>query len=169
MPQVEVVFDIDVNGILDVAAKDRASGKSQSIRIEGSTGLSKDEIERLKKEAEIHVEEDRIKKELTELKNQADTLIYTAERTIKDFGDKINPADKTEIEEKITALRAQTEGQDTQPFKEAMEALSQTIQRIGAAMYQQKQQEQTQNQQEEKEGESEKTPESPEGEEHENK
>ena len=91
MPQVEVSFDIDANGILNVSAKDKATNKTQSIKIEGSSGISKEEVERMKKDAEMHASEDKKKQENIEVKNSADALIYTCEKTIKDSGDKIKP------------------------------------------------------------------------------
>jgi molecular chaperone DnaK len=157
VPQVEVTFDIDVNGILNVTAKDRATGKSQSIRIEGSTGLSKEEVERLRKEAEAYAAEDQNKREFIETKNQADALLYTAERTIRELGEKIKPEDKKEIEEKMGNLRGLVEKKDNKLVKQATDALSQVLQRIGAAMYQEAQKTQTKDanppSQEKKEGE----------------
>lgn len=139
IPQVEVIFDIDVNGILNVTAKDRATGKSQSIRIEGSTGLSKEEVERLRREAEIYEAQDQKKREFIEMKNQADALLYTAERTMKELGDKIKEDDKKEIEQKKSALRAELEKQDREGLKKTMDGLSQVLQKVGAAMYQEAQ------------------------------
>ena len=97
IPQVEVTFDIDANGILTVKAKDKATGKEQSIRIEASTGLSKDEIEKMKKDAEMHAEEDKKKKELIEARNLADTLVYTTEKALRDAGDKITADEKKPV------------------------------------------------------------------------
>ena len=94
LPQIEVSFDIDANGILNVSAKDKATGKTQSIKIEGSSGISKEEVERMKKDAEIHASEDKKKQETIEIKNTADALVYTCEKTLKDAGDKIKPEDK---------------------------------------------------------------------------
>ncbi len=136
MPQVEVTFDIDANGILKVNAKDKATGKEQSIRIEASSGLSKDEIERMKKEAEIHGEEDKKKREKVEIKNSADALVYATEKTLRDLGEKV-PADiKKEVEEKVQALRKVKDGDDTDAIKRASEELSHVVQKIGAEMYQ---------------------------------
>ncbi len=136
-PQVEVTFDIDANGILNVKAMDKASGKSQSVKIEASTALSKEEIEKLKKEAEMHAAEDAAKRELVDVKNTAETLVYTAEKAIKDAGDKITDEIKKPIEEKIEALKAVKEGSDMAAIKSATEALSTEIQKIGQAMYNQ--------------------------------
>ena len=137
VPQIEVVFDIDANGILSVSAKDKATGKTQSIRIEGSSGLSKDEIERMKKEAELHAREDAEKKETSEAKIMAETLIYSTEKTLRDLAGKI-PADiKKEIEEKLEDLKKVKDSSDTAAIKSKTDALSQTIQKIGADLYKQ--------------------------------
>jgi molecular chaperone DnaK len=137
VPQVEVIFDIDANGILTVTAKDKASGKTQNITITGSSNLSKDEIERMKKEAEAHAEEDRKRKETIEMRNQADTLLAVTERTLKDAGEKANPEDKKVVEEKVEALKAIKDGNDVEAIRKAMDELSTAIQKVGAAMYQQ--------------------------------
>ena len=137
IPQIEVTFDIDANGILKVTAKDKATGKSQDITITGSSSLSKDEIERMKKEAEAHAEEDRKRRETIETRNQADTLLSVSERTLKDAGDKIPDEDKKSVTEKMDALRAVKDKDDVTAIKSAMDALSGAIQKVGAAMYQQ--------------------------------
>jgi molecular chaperone DnaK len=136
IPQIEVTFDIDANGILNVKAKDKATNKEQSIRIEASTGLSKDEIEKMKKDAELHAEEDKKKKEAVETKNMADTLIFTTEKALKEAGDKITPDEKKPVEEKIEALRKLKDGTDTEAIKKATEELSQEAQKIGQKLYQ---------------------------------
>ncbi len=136
VPQVEVTFDIDANGILKVTAKDKATGKSQNITITGSSNLSKDEIEKMKKEAEMHAEEDRKRKETIDARNQADTLISVSERTLKDAGDKVNEADRKDVTEKVDALKAVKDKDDVQALKKAMDELSASIQKVGAAMYQ---------------------------------
>ncbi len=134
MPQVEVTFDVDANGILNVKAKDKTSGKEQSIRIEARSSLSKDDIERMKKEAELHADEDKKKQEEIEVKNMAESLIYTAEKALKDNGDKI-PADiKTDVEAKVAELKAVKDGTDIEAIKKATEALSDHMQKIGEAM-----------------------------------
>ena len=134
MPQVEVMFDVDANGILSVTAKDKASGKSQSIRIEASSGLSKEEIEKMQKDAELHAEEDAKKKEVADVKNTADMILFTAEKGLKDAGDKV-PADvKTSVEEKIATLKTAKEGTDMEAIKSATEALSNEMMKIGEAM-----------------------------------
>ena len=135
VPQVEVSFDIDANGILNVSAKDKATGKSQSIKIEGSSGISKDEVERMKKKAEIHAEEDKKKQSAIETKNIADTLIYTCEKTLKDSGDKIKPEDKKEVEDKINALKEAQKGDNIEDIKTKTQELSAVIQKIGAELY----------------------------------
>ncbi|MEX0933772.1 MAG: molecular chaperone DnaK [Candidatus Paceibacterota bacterium] len=134
VPQVEVSFDIDANGIINIKATDKASGKEQSIKIEASSSLNKDEIEKMKKEAEIHAEEDRKKKESVETRNQGETLIYSAEKALKDGGDKV-PADvKTSVEGKVTALKEALKGSDRDTIKSATEGLSLEISKIGEAM-----------------------------------
>jgi molecular chaperone DnaK len=135
VPQIEVTFDVDANGILTVTAKDKATGKSRSIRIEGSIGLSKEEIERMKREAEMYAEEDRKKRELAETKNQADNLIYVAEKTLRDAGDKISESLKKEVQDKIEELKKVKEGDNIEEIKNKIQELSQTIQKIGMEMY----------------------------------
>lgn len=140
VPQVEVTFDIDANGILNVKAKDKATGVEQSITITASTGLSKDEIEKMKKEAEAHAADDLKKKELIDLRNTAETIVYTTEKMLKDAGDKVKPEDKKEIEEKMEALKKVKDSEDKEAIKKAADDLAQTAQKVGAAMYQQQQQ-----------------------------
>lgn len=135
MPQVEVTFDIDANGILNVKAKDKATGKEQSIRIEASSGLSKEEIEKMKKDAEMHAGEDSKKKELIEKKNIAETLIYTTEKALKDAGDKVPKDDKKNIEDKLEALKKAKDGDDIEAMKKATDELSQAAQKIGEILY----------------------------------
>lgn len=135
VPQIEVTFDIDASGILTVSAKDKATGKSQNIRIESSTGLSKDEIERMKKDAEMHAEEDKNKKALIEARNMADTLSYTTEKAMKDAGDKITAEEKKPVEDAITELNKVKNGDDLDAIKKATETLSQAAQKIGEKLY----------------------------------
>ena len=135
IPQVEVTFDIDANGILSVKAKDKATNKEQSIKIEASTGLSKDEVERMKKDAELHAEEDKKKKELIEARNMADTLSYTTEKALKDAGDKITPEEKKPVEDAIAELNKVKNGDDLSDIKAKTEALSQAAQKIGEKLY----------------------------------
>jgi len=136
-PQVEVSFDIDANGILNVSAKDKATGKTQSIKIEGSSGISKEEVERMKKDAEIHANEDKKKQESIEIKNSADALIYTCEKTMKDSADKIKPEDKKEVEDKINALKDAQKSDNMEEIKSKTKELSETIQKVGAELYKQ--------------------------------
>ncbi|OGL79724.1 molecular chaperone DnaK [Candidatus Uhrbacteria bacterium RIFCSPHIGHO2_12_FULL_54_23] len=135
IPQVEVTFDIDANGILHVSAKDRATGKEQKITITASTGLSKDEIERMKKEAEVHAAEDEKKKELIELKNAADTMVYTTEKTLRDAGDKVAADVKKTVQEKVDAVKKVKDGDDAAAVKKATEELSAEIQKVGEQLY----------------------------------
>ncbi len=136
VPQVEVTFDIDANGILNVSAKDKASGKEQKITITGSTGLSKEEVEKMTREAEAHAEEDKKKKEEIETRNIAENLVYSTEKTLKDNGDKV-PADvKTEVEGKLNDLKEALKGADVADIKAKGDALGESIQKIGSAMYQ---------------------------------
>ncbi len=137
LPQIEVTFDVDANGILTVTAKDKATGQTQSIKIEGSIGLSKEEIEKMKKEAEIHAEEDKKKKELIEARNSADNLVYTSEKALKEAGEKIASDTKKEIEEKIEALKKVKDSDKIEEIKNKISELSQVIQKIGAEMYKQ--------------------------------
>jgi molecular chaperone DnaK len=137
MPQVEVSFDVDANGILSVKAKDKASGKEQSIRIEGSSGLSKDEIAKMQKDSEVHADEDKKKKELVEARNTAEQMIYTAEKALKDNADKIPEDIKTSVNDKISALRSKKDGVDLEDIKSASDALSTELSKIGQHMSQQ--------------------------------
>ncbi len=135
VPQVEVIFDIDANGILKVSAKDKATGREQKITITGSTGLSKDEVTRMTAEAEAHAAEDRQKREQVDARNTADTLCYTAEKTLKDAGDKVNAEAKKEVEEKVKNIRAVLATASAEELKAKTEELNQTLQKIGQAMY----------------------------------
>ncbi len=135
VPQIEVTFDIDANGILHVSAKDLATGKEQSIRIQASSGLTEEEIQRMMKEAELHAEEDRKRKELVEARNQADNLIYSTEKNLKDLGDKVDESVKKEITEKIEALRETMKGDDTQAIKSATDQLMQAAHKLAELLY----------------------------------
>jgi molecular chaperone DnaK len=135
VPQIEVTFDIDANGILSVSAKDLATGKEQSIKITGSTKLSEEEIERMRKEAELYAEEDRRKKELVEARNNADSLIYATEKTLKELGDKVEASKKEEVEQAIKELREKMQGEDLQAIKDATNRLSEKIQHLSAEIY----------------------------------
>jgi molecular chaperone DnaK len=137
MPQIEVTFDIDADGILHVSAKDKATGREQKITITASSGLNKDEVERMVKEAEKHAAEDQKRKEAVEERNQADTLAFQAEKTLKELGDKV-PADiRSDVESKVASLREALKGNDTAEIHRRGEQLSEALQKIGAAMYQQ--------------------------------
>jgi molecular chaperone DnaK len=136
VPQVEVTFDIDANGILNVTAKEKTTGKEQSIKITGSTGLSKDEVDRMQKEAESHEAEDQKKKELIDARNIADSLVYTAEKALKEAGEKV-PADvKSEVEEKAKSAKEAIAGEDLEAIKKATDELGQALQKVGPAMSQ---------------------------------
>jgi len=137
VPQIEVTFDIDANGIVNVSAKDKATGKEQAIRIQASGGLADDEIEKMVKEAEAHAEEDKRKRELVEARNQADSLLHTTEKTLSDLGDKVSPSDKSEVESALSELRAVKDGEDLEAIKAKTETLAQASMKLGAAMYEQ--------------------------------
>ncbi len=135
VPQIEVTFDIDANGILHVSARDKATGREQKMIIQPSTGLTKEEIERMKREAELYAEEDRRRREEIELRNQADNLAYTAEKTLREVGEKIPAAIRSEVEEKVRRVREALAGQDITAVRRAMDDLSYSLQRAGAAVY----------------------------------
>lgn len=139
VPQIEVTFDIDANGILNVKATDKGTNKEQKITITGSSGLSAEEVERMAKEAEAHSAEDKKRREAVDARNTADSLVYAAEKALKDAGDKVDAPTKTEVEEKIKAVKdlLATEAPDTEALKKATEELSATVQKVGAAMYSQ--------------------------------
>ena len=138
MPQVEVSFDIDANGILNVKAKDKATSKEQSIRIEASSGLAKEDVERMKKDAELHASEDRKKRELIDAKNSADALIYTAEKALRDAGDKVVESDKKAVNEALESLKkAKDSAEGVSEIKKASEDLSRSLSKIGEALYKQ--------------------------------
>jgi len=141
VPQIEVTFDIDANGIVNVSAKDTATGKEQSIQITASSGLSKEEIDNLIKDAELHAEDDKKKKELVEARNSADALIYSTEKSIKDLGDKIDASTKGKVEAAIEPLKKAMEGDDVAEIKRLSEELTQAAHKLAEAMYQQASQE----------------------------
>jgi molecular chaperone DnaK len=136
VPQIEVTFDIDVDGILNVQAKDLGTGKEQSIRITGSTKLSDDEIEKMKKEADVHAEEDKKRKEKVEIRNNADTLVHNTEKTLEELKDKFSEEDKKNIETSLKELKEALTSDDSQKIKEKTEALTQVLQKASAAVYQ---------------------------------
>ena len=135
MPQVEVSFDIDANGVLSVKAKDKASGKEQSVRIEASASLSKEEVERMKKDAELHAEEDKKKRELADARNTADALVYAAQKALREAGDKVTADIKSDVESKIGVLEGVKDGSDSSAIRKASEDLSSAMQKIGQSMY----------------------------------
>nr|WP_298680497.1 molecular chaperone DnaK [uncultured Treponema sp.] len=137
VPQIEVTFDIDANGIVHVSAKDLGTGKEQHIRIESSSGLSESEIDRMVKEAEANAENDKKEREKVEVRNEADSMIYQTEKTLKEMGDKVNAADKQRIEEAVAALKKAIEGGDTADIKSKTEALQQAAYKIAEEMYKQ--------------------------------
>jgi molecular chaperone DnaK len=136
VPQIEVTFDIDANGILKVTAKDKATGRSQHITITASSGLSESEVEKMRKDAELHAEEDRKRKELIEVRNHADNTVYAAEKALREFGDKVPAEIKSDVEAKVAEVKKVAEGEDVPAIKSATEALSEVVQKIGAAVYQ---------------------------------
>lgn len=135
MPQIEVTFDIDANGIVNVSAKDLGTGKEQAIRIESSSGLSKEEVQKMVQEAELHAEEDKKKRELAELKNQADALVYSTEKSLKEHGDKIGPNEKKQIEEAIEGMKKAAEGSNAEAIKKAQENLTRAAHKLAEVMY----------------------------------
>lgn len=134
IPQIEVTFDVDANGILNVKAQDKASGKVQTIRIEASSGLTDEDIKKMQQDAELHAEEDKKKKELVDEKNTAEMMIFSAEKSLKEYGDKIEATLKASVEEKITAVRTAKDGSDIGAMKTALEALSAEMSKIGEAI-----------------------------------
>src|SRR5512138_3766808 len=137
VPQIEVTFDIDANGILKVTAQDKATGRSQHITITASSGLSDTEVEKMRKDAESHAEEDRKRRELIEARNHADNTVYAAEKALREFGEKVPAEIKSDIEAKVADVRSKAQGEDVAAIQKATEALGQAIQKIGAAVYEQ--------------------------------
>ena len=136
IPQIEVTFDIDANGILDVKAKDRATGKEQQVRITASSMLSKDDVDKMVRDAESHADEDKQRREEVEIRNQAEQLTYQAERTIKDLGDKVSAEDRSAVETQVASLREALKGSDVDPIRTGMEQLVETLSRVSTAAYQ---------------------------------
>ena len=136
IPQIEVTFDIDANGIVNVQASDKATGKEQSIRIQASGGLTEADINRMVKEAESHAEEDKKRREMVEIKNQAEALVHSTERMLKDYGDKVPAGDKSLVETAVADLKSALQGDDTDAIKQKTDALAQASMRLGEAMYQ---------------------------------
>jgi molecular chaperone DnaK len=137
VPQIEVSFDIDANGIVQVSAKDKATGKEQSIRITAASGLSDDEIEKMVKDAEMHAEEDKKRRELVDTKNQAEALVDQTEKTLKEHGDKVDADTKKGIESAVEALKQAKESSNVDDIKQKIEALSQASHKLAEVMYQQ--------------------------------
>jgi len=144
VPQIEVTFDIDANGIVHVSAKDMGTGKEQSIEITASSGLSEEEIDQLVKDAEIHAEEDKKKRELIDARNMADSMIYNTEKAIKEAGDKLDDAPKADIDNAIENLKKAMEGEDSEEIKRLTEELTQASHKLAEIMYQQASQQQEQ-------------------------
>jgi molecular chaperone DnaK len=137
VPQIEVTFDIDANGILKVTAADKASGRSQHITITASSGLSKDEVEKMRTEAEAHAAEDKKRRDLIDAKNTADNSIYGAEKVLSEYGDKVSDEIKAEINTAVDEVKKVKDGEDEAAIRKAVDALSQAVQKVGAAVYQQ--------------------------------
>jgi molecular chaperone DnaK len=144
IPQIEVTFKIDANGIVNVSAKDKATGKSQAITIQSSSGLTDEEIERMVKEAELHAEEDKKRKEKVELRNKADQLIFTTDKTLKDLGDKVDAGDKDKAEKAKDELKKALEKDDDEAIKKGIEELEQAVQQLSIKLYEQMQQQSAQ-------------------------
>jgi molecular chaperone DnaK len=136
IPQIEVTFDIDANGILDVKAKDRATGKEQQVRITASSMLDKSAVDQMVRDAQEHAEEDRVRREEVETRNQAEALSFQAERAIRDLGEKVSSEDKLEVENKIESLRESLKGSDMEAIKTGMTSLAESLQRVSTAAYQ---------------------------------
>ena len=144
VPQIEVAFDIDANGIVNVSAKDKGTGKEQQIKIQASGGLSEDEIDKMVKEAEANAETDKKKREAVDVKNQADTMIHSAEKNLKEFGDKVSEQERNAIENDIKSLKEASQTDDIENIKKGLEALTQSSMKLGEAMYKAQQQESAQ-------------------------
>jgi len=136
VPQIEVTFDIDANGIVNVSATDKATGKEQSIRIQASGGLTDADIDRMVKEAESHAEEDKKRRELVEVRNQAEALVHSTDKMLKDFGDKVSAEDKAAVEAAVAELKTAAEGEDAEAIKQKVDAVAQASMKLGEAMYQ---------------------------------
>jgi len=135
MPQIEVTFDIDANGIVNVSAKDKATGKEQQIRIQASGGLSDSEIDKMVKDAELHAAEDKLRRELVDTRNQGEAMVHSAEKSVAEYGDKVSAADKTTIEAAIADLKKALEGEDVEEIKAKTNELTQASMKLGEAMY----------------------------------
>ena len=144
MPQIEVAFDIDANGIVNVSAKDQATGKEQAMQITGGTALGKEEIDRMMADAEKFAEEDHKRREAAEIRNQADNLAYQAEKTVSELGDKVSDEDKEAVTKAIADVKEALKGDDTDEIKSATDVLMQAFQKVGQAVYQQQEAQQPQ-------------------------
>jgi molecular chaperone DnaK len=136
IPQIEVTFDIDANGILDVKAKDRATAKEQQVRITASSMLSKDDVEQMVKDAATHADEDQKRREEVELRNQAEQLTYQAERVLKDLGDKVSSEDRKDVESQVSSLREALKGADIEPVRKGLASLTDVLSRVSTKAYQ---------------------------------
>jgi molecular chaperone DnaK len=136
VPQIEVTFDIDANGILDVKAKDRATSKEQQVRITASSMLSKDDVDKMVREASEHADDDRTRREEVETRNQAEALTFQAERTLRDLGDKVSAEDRAAVENGVSSLREALKGSDVAAIQSGMSSLAETLQRVSTAAYQ---------------------------------
>ena len=137
VPQIEVTFDLDANGILHVSAKDLGTGKEQSIKITASSGLSEDEIEKMQQDAESHADEDKKRKEQVETRNQADSMVYATEKSLKELGDKVDDETKGNVEKEIESLKKIMEGDDVEAIKQGIESLTQASHKLAEMMYSQ--------------------------------
>ena len=137
MPQIEVTFDIDANGILTVTAKDKASNRSQHITITASSGLTSVEVDKMRKDAEAHADEDLKRKELIEARNHADNTVYAAEKSLREYGDKVPAEVKSQVEAAVTKVKEAMQGSDAAAIRQLTEELGQVLQKIGGAMYEQ--------------------------------
>jgi molecular chaperone DnaK len=137
VPQIQVTFDIDANGILKVTAQDKASGRSQHITITASSGLSKDEVEKMRQEAEAHASEDKKRRDLIEARNTADSAVYGAEKVLSDYGEKISDEIKNDVRTAVDEVKKARDGEDDAVIRKAIDTLNQAVQKIGAAVYEQ--------------------------------
>src|SRR5690606_22208880 len=135
VPQIEVTFDIDANGIVNVSARDKGTGKEQQIRIQASGGLSDADIEKMVKDAEAHAEADKRRRELIETRNQAESLVHSSEKNLKEYGDKVSEADRKAIEDAIAGLKSAAEGEDVEAIKAQSQTLAEASMKLGQAMY----------------------------------
>src|SRR5262249_18600852 len=135
MPQIEVTFDIDANGIVQVSAKDKATSKEQQIRIQASGGLSEADIQKMVKDAELHAEEDKKKRELIDARNQGEALVHSTDKNVKEFGDKVGAAEKSAIESALESLKEALKGEDVEAIKSKTNELAQAAMKLGEAMY----------------------------------